>query len=55
MSIFLSNGERTCEVIDCDPSRDQISVLCWENEDYGVLYQTRISELNAQGYKPAGA
>lgn len=50
MSVFITNGVKTCEVIHCEPDRDRMGVLCWESEDYGLVSEMRISEATAAGF-----
>lgn len=50
MTIVLCNGVTTLEVILADPERDRMSVLEWDDEGHGCMYQMKISDANAAGF-----
>lgn len=50
MTVLLCKDGEAHEVVTCDPARDHLTLLHWTDEDHGVMYDTKISVMNARGF-----
>lgn len=44
--VFISNGERVCEVVGVNPERQRMTILEWLNEDHGLMQAVPLSDMS---------